>query len=766
MHGRHCFLFLTILLSFWGFSVQAFDVRDFGAVGDGVADDTAAIQTAINQCVEAETFCLAGHSWLPPWGGHGGHGGGGEVFFPAGTYRITRPLVYQKRRITFRGEPGATIVAEQSHDIFYLGAAFRIVFENLRFVGGRIQLNFFTNNGDMAMLRMENCTFENASLENIRAFNLKAEDEWRGIPPYLVDWADPVRPVLAVNPEAEATTALFPNSTLFAILNCKFQGANTFVNGGSDVMVIEDTEFERTGGQAVPFCTTTNLNLVRVKARFTGTAEEAKACRAWFDVEGEVGALNGVDLSMDDCEFVNAEGCATPLLRSRGMPSYKNNTIRIRNSRFDLQGGPLVRYKAGTLSGILAVEGNENLSATPLKAVDFEHIPTLEDIETKIRYQPYNELPLATQLKWRIADNQGFDETAPEVFAPFLHEPLPVADVTASSVARAEFQEEFAGKTLRPEFTDGVAVEEALRAVFAQAEPGDRVVLPGRRFDVSEAILVPGGVEVVAEGTALFWSVEPELACFFRTEGAGDLIFRNLAFYGGATAVNLAAPGGTAVFKNCGFLNQSLTAIHAMNSPEKLLVADSVFFSCGGVQTNAAHSEIRRNWVCNCPQMDERGFFVCHGGEMLAEYNLFVPILPRVNIGTFRPEEHSQNLPNGNNLRWFDGNDARLHLNANRIGGEFNGMTPVYLSGESSSLLFEGAYCWFGNAYTRHCMVYCRDLPRAILLRDIVFNAENLARGVPYNIMVRDKATGRDLPAQVLPCAQATCITMYDDIVP
>ncbi|MBR4517860.1 MAG: hypothetical protein IKO65_02545, partial [Victivallales bacterium] len=96
----------------------------------------------------------------------------------------------------------------------------------------------------------------------------------------------------------------------------------------------------------------------------------------------------------------------------------------------------------------------------------------------------------------------------------------------------------------------------------------------------------------------------------------------------------------------------------------------------------------------------------------------------------------------------------------------FNGMTPVYLSGGSSSLLFEGTYCWFGNAYTRHCMVYCHDLPKAILLRDIVFNAENLARGVPYNIMVRDVSTGRDLPTQVLPCAQATCITMYDDIVP
>ena len=766
MYKQPCLALVTLLaFGLLGIPSLAFDVRDFGAVGDGVADDTVAIQTAMNQCAGEQSFCLAGHSVLPSWGGHGGHGGGGEVFFSAGTYRITRPLVFPERRVTFRGEPGATIVAEQSHDIFYFGAAFRIVFENLRLVGGRIQLNFFTNNGDMAMLRLEGCTFENASLENIRAFNLKAEDEWRGIPPYLVDWEDPVRPVLAVNPEAEATTALFPNSTLFAIVGCKFRGSNVFLNGGSDVLVIEDTEFVRTGGTVTPFPMTTNWNLSHVKAHFTGTAEEAKACQAWFVSKGDLSVENCV-FSMEGCEVTNAGSCAMPLLYSGSMAGYKNNSVRIRNSRFDLQGAPLVRFKAGTLSGILAVEGNVNLSATPSKAVDFEQIPTLEEIETKIRYQPYNELPLATQLKWRIADNQGFDEAAPEVFAPFLHAPLPASDVAAASVQQMDFQQELTGKTLRPEFADGVAVEDALREVFAKAKPGDRVVLPGRRFDVSKTIHVPGGVEIVAEGTALFWSADDELTCFFRTTQPGDLTFRNLCFYGGATAVNLAGGGGTAVFKNCGFLNQSLTAIHAMNQPEKLLVADSVFFACGGLQTNAKHSELRRNWVCNCPQMDERGFFVFNGGEMLAEYNLFVPILPRVNIGTFRPEENSQFLPNGNNLRWFDGNSARLHLNANRIGGEFNGMTPVYLSGGSSSLLFEGAYCWFGNAYTRHCMVYCHDLPKAILLRDIVFNAEKLARDVPYNIMVRDVSTGRDLPAQVLPCAQATCITMYNDIVP
>jgi len=47
-------------------------VRDFGAIGDGVADDTAAIQGAINVCLTLS---------------------GGHLYFPAGTYKISAALV-------------------------------------------------------------------------------------------------------------------------------------------------------------------------------------------------------------------------------------------------------------------------------------------------------------------------------------------------------------------------------------------------------------------------------------------------------------------------------------------------------------------------------------------------------------------------------------------------------------------------------------------------------------------------------------------------
>lgn len=58
-------------------SPSCVSVRDFGAVGDGVTDDTLAIQAAIDS--------------LPTWTGYG-LASGGRVCLPAGTWRISAPL--------------------------------------------------------------------------------------------------------------------------------------------------------------------------------------------------------------------------------------------------------------------------------------------------------------------------------------------------------------------------------------------------------------------------------------------------------------------------------------------------------------------------------------------------------------------------------------------------------------------------------------------------------------------------------------------------
>ncbi len=63
---------------------QVFNVRNFGAKGDGKTDDTAAVTQALQALLKA---------------------GGGRLHFPSGRYRLKRPLVVSStERLDFTGD--------------------------------------------------------------------------------------------------------------------------------------------------------------------------------------------------------------------------------------------------------------------------------------------------------------------------------------------------------------------------------------------------------------------------------------------------------------------------------------------------------------------------------------------------------------------------------------------------------------------------------------------------------------------------------------
>ncbi|HMD53617.1 MAG TPA: glycosyl hydrolase family 28-related protein, partial [Phycisphaerae bacterium] len=76
-------------------SATTFDVREFGAKGDGKTLDTAAIQKALDEC---------------------GNAGGGTVRFPAGTY-LSQPLLL-RTKTTVLLEAGATLLATANQSDF------------------------------------------------------------------------------------------------------------------------------------------------------------------------------------------------------------------------------------------------------------------------------------------------------------------------------------------------------------------------------------------------------------------------------------------------------------------------------------------------------------------------------------------------------------------------------------------------------------------------------------------------------------------------
>jgi hypothetical protein len=128
-------------------------VKDFGAVGNGVADDTAAIQAAINA---ASTSATAK-----------------EVFFPAnnisGFYKTTASLVATKP-IRLRGESlyGVTILAIGLTAGQYILDCDNATSSNYFYEIENLTLR--SNNGSPNALRLKNCSYTN--LRNVQFFTV------------------------------------------------------------------------------------------------------------------------------------------------------------------------------------------------------------------------------------------------------------------------------------------------------------------------------------------------------------------------------------------------------------------------------------------------------------------------------------------------------------------------------------------------------------------------------------------------------------------
>jgi polygalacturonase len=91
------FALLAILLAGNAWAQRIFDVRDYGATGDGATQDTAAIQKALDEC---------------------GKAGGGIVRFSAGVY-LSRPISLRSKT-TIELDAGATLQATTNQNDFMI----------------------------------------------------------------------------------------------------------------------------------------------------------------------------------------------------------------------------------------------------------------------------------------------------------------------------------------------------------------------------------------------------------------------------------------------------------------------------------------------------------------------------------------------------------------------------------------------------------------------------------------------------------------------
>jgi hypothetical protein len=133
------------------------NVKDYGAVGDGVTDDTAAIQAAIN-AVKVLTQSGTGGIWGTPTQYSGSSP---ELFFSKGVYKITSALTADNAEevnyFSIRGEK-AVLVLDSGVTAFG-GIGYMVDFRGITFRGGACAISIKTNNVDKCMITIDNCEF-------------------------------------------------------------------------------------------------------------------------------------------------------------------------------------------------------------------------------------------------------------------------------------------------------------------------------------------------------------------------------------------------------------------------------------------------------------------------------------------------------------------------------------------------------------------------------------------------------------------------------
>lgn len=142
------------------------DVLDYGAVGDGVADDTNAVIAAITAANAAKQAGSGG-----TFGGSGvAAGTAPTVYFPSGVYKITSSLsadtVNNLAYLNFVGEQSILVLSPSI--VCFGGVGYMTNFKNLQFRGGAVAISIKTGNTDTSLIDITGCDFNDQTTASIR----------------------------------------------------------------------------------------------------------------------------------------------------------------------------------------------------------------------------------------------------------------------------------------------------------------------------------------------------------------------------------------------------------------------------------------------------------------------------------------------------------------------------------------------------------------------------------------------------------------------
>ncbi len=565
--------------------ITAINVKDFGAKGDGVTDDTDAIQKAV--LAQAQRMRPMPKGW-------GDISYFPELVFPEGVYVLSRTIYLglgtdprsamlnnEKRKgymstrdwetgvgmSSVRGE-GKVVIRQKNPkaDIFYVGCALRCAIENLTFDGGNRSIMLWTGNVDLAAPRIRNCTFLNSGSYAI------------AFPQTLLDTnADFVGySVIEDNGELRQTGGdggffYLYHSTFFTVQDCEFRNCRNVLETTCDGGTMENCTIETSPdmkGAAIRIAGSLRLQNITGRAY----VKEGNGQR-WMDVDfAAASRLLGRDLRLTS---TTDKGMCVVYSRNRyHHPSSVNpGVIILEDCEFQTSGCPenAVVYCAEAAEPIvfcyqgwparnnvltmtttmglcvpnqIYVAGCKETGNKKMPVLGFEGgVPGTEYF--KVWPVPGGQGLEPQELSYQIeAGNENMICELPESMKPYARAPVPqkireyvrqwTSEKKDDFLCRAGMKRSVIKQISALDFgtvgngiaDDTAAIQKAVDAAGAVQDGTAELIFPGAAYKITGVIDLPQRITIRAAGTALFWAPD-NCSAGFSAKDAREIAFIN-----------------------------------------------------------------------------------------------------------------------------------------------------------------------------------------------------------------------------------------------